>query len=44
MGWIGAYGAVCDGAGGHLAGLGVDAYGAGAVDCVVRYNGLGENV
>ena len=41
---LGAYGSVCDGAGGHFAGFGVDADGAGAVDCVVRDDGLGEDV
>lgn len=42
--WMGAYGAVGDGARSHLAGLVIDTYGTRAVDCVVCDDGLGENV
>lgn len=39
-----AYGAITDGAFDHFAGFGVDADGAGAVDDVVGYDGLGQDV
>lgn len=38
------YGAVAHGSGDEFSRFGVDAYGAGAVDCVVCYDCLGEDV